>query len=335
MEYSYYIYNYNGIDTLYRIIGKLHGNVSTLEAYHDGNWSKESKLTNPFMNKYVTGWLDDNDAMDYETAIGLLYHKIIEAKHFAVEKHGNQKYGIFPYEVHLINVLNVLISNNILPNTEENIDLWIGAWLHDVLEDTTATKQELISKFGANIYEIVWSLTDGEHGNRKEKKQTMYQKLVLNQNGIIIKLADRIANLEFSIINNNPEKINLYISENEELNRQLAGAIVKKEGLNFLNYLNNLIKKNSSKFSNPLSEIESILKTKTLLEEKIEKLIKLLKESNKPTYQFFENIKAELETSNKQEALNKLKTSFVITQHANFNFNEEKLLDEIIEIASL
>ncbi len=47
MEYSYYIYNYNGIDTLYRITGKLHGNVSTLEAYYDGNWSKESKLINP------------------------------------------------------------------------------------------------------------------------------------------------------------------------------------------------------------------------------------------------------------------------------------------------
>ncbi|WP_281226621.1 hypothetical protein [Flavobacterium aquiphilum] len=331
MGYSYYIYNYNGIDTLYRIIGKLHGNVSTLEAYYDGNWSKESKLINPFMNKYVTGWLDDNDAMDYETAIGLLYHKIIEAKRFAVEKHGNQKYGIFPYEVHLINVVNVLLSNNIFPNTEENIDLWICAWLHDVLEDTTTTKQELISKFGTNIYEIVWSLTDGEHGNRKERKQTMYQKLSLNQNGIIIKLADRIANLEFSIINYNQEKINLYISENEELNRQLINTIVKKEGLTFLKYLNNLIKNNSL---NPISEIESLLKNKTLLEEKIEKLIKLLKESNKPTYQFFENIKAELET-NKQKALNKLKTSFVITQHANFNFNEEKLLDEIIEIANL
>ncbi|WP_281323903.1 hypothetical protein [Flavobacterium sp. IMCC34518] len=74
---------------------------------------------------------------------------------------------------------------------------------------------------------------------------------------------------------------------------------------------------------------------KTELEKKLEELIILLKNSNKPAYQFFENIKAELETSNKQEALNKLKTSFAITQYAHFNFNEEKLLDEIIEIASL
>jgi guanosine-3',5'-bis(diphosphate) 3'-pyrophosphohydrolase len=241
MEYNYYIYNYNGIETLYRIIGKLHCNSSTLEVYHDGNWSKESKLIKPFMNKYVTGWLDDDDAMDYKTAIGLLYNKIVEAKRFAIEKHETQKYGIFPYEVHLMNVINVLLRNNILPNTEDNVDLWIGAWLHDVLEDTPSTKLELITKFGTNIYETVWSLTDGEHGNRKEKKQTMYQKLILNQNGIIIKLADRIANLEFSIINNNLEKINLYISENEELNKQLSGNIIKEEGRFFLNYLNNLV----------------------------------------------------------------------------------------------
>lgn len=81
---------------------------------------------------------------------------------------------------------------------------------------------------------------------------------------------------------------------------------------------------------------QNIVKTeKTELEKKLEELIMLLKENNKPAYQFFENIIEELETDKKQEALNKLKTSFVITQHANFNFNEEKLLDEIIEIASL
>jgi (p)ppGpp synthase/HD superfamily hydrolase len=241
MGYSYYINSYNGIETLYRIIGKLHGNVTTLEAYHDGNWSKEPKLINSFMNKYVTGWLNEDDAMDYDTAIGVLRKKIDEARSFAVEKHENQKYGKYPYEVHLINVVNVLLSNNILPDTEINIDLWSSAWLHDVLEDTNTTRHEIIDKFGTNIFEIVWSLTDGEGENRKEKKQIMYEKLVLNQNAIIIKLADRIANLEFSIINNNQEKIKLYIEENDDLNKYLVNIITKKKGLILLNHLNGLI----------------------------------------------------------------------------------------------
>ena len=195
------------------------------------------------MNKYITGWLDEDEAMDYKTAIGVLRKKIDEARSFAVENHGNQKYGKYPYEVHLINVVNVLLSNNILPDTEINIDLWSSAWLHDVLEDTNTTKDEVIDKFGTNIFEIVWSLTDGEGDNRKEKKQIMYEKLVLNQSAIIIKLADRIANLEFSIINNNQEKIKLYVDENYELNKYLFTSISESRGLLLLNYLNDLIDK--------------------------------------------------------------------------------------------
>jgi len=90
---------------------------------------------------------------------------------------------------------------------------------------------------------MVNSLTDGEFGDRREKKEVMYQKLVLNQNGIIIKLADRIANLEFSIINNNSKKIKLYVDENSDLNKHLANVITDERGLVLLNYLNGLVDK--------------------------------------------------------------------------------------------
>lgn len=241
MEYSYYLNNYNGINTLYRIRGKIHGNASSLEAYYNGCWSNDSKLINSFMNRYVTGWLNEDDALHYKEAIKMLCAKIDHAKSFAIEKHGDQKYGTFHYEIHLINVLNVLVRNNILPNSERNIDLWISAWLHDILEDTETSGQELADEFGDNIYETVWALTDEGAGNRNEKKQMMYKKLVLNQDGIIIKLADRIANLEFSIINGSKEKIEMYISENKELNSQLSDVITTKLGTQLLSYLNNLV----------------------------------------------------------------------------------------------
>lgn len=66
------------------------------------------------MNLYVTGWLNEEDAIDYKSVIQLLSSKVVNAKTFAIEKHSNQKYGVFPYEVHLINVLNVLLRNNFL-----------------------------------------------------------------------------------------------------------------------------------------------------------------------------------------------------------------------------
>ncbi|PAM96628.1 hypothetical protein B4N84_01310 [Flavobacterium sp. IR1] len=195
------------------------------------------------MKNYMTEGLDNNEVSDNDTAVKILHDKIEVAKSFAIKKHGDQKYGTYPYEVHLTNVVNVLLRNNILPTTEDTIDLWIGAWLHDVLEDTNATKEELIDMFGIAVFEMVNSLTDGEFGDRKEKKEVMYQKLVLNQNGIIIKLADRIANLEFSIINNNSKKIKLYVDENSDLNKHLANVITDERGLVLLNYLNGLVDK--------------------------------------------------------------------------------------------
>lgn len=195
------------------------------------------------MKNYMTEGLDNNEVNDNDTAVKILHDKIEVAKSFAIKKHGDQKYGTYPYEVHLTNVVNVLLRNNILPTTEDTIDLWIGAWLHDVLEDTNATKEELIDMFGIAVFEMVNSLTDGEFGDRKEKKEVMYQKLVLNQNGTIIKLADRIANLEFSIINNNSKKIKLYVDENSDLNKHLANVITDERGLVLLNYLNGLVDK--------------------------------------------------------------------------------------------
>ena len=195
------------------------------------------------MKNYMTEGLDNNEVNDNDTAVKILHDKIEVAKSFAIKKHGDQKYGTYPYEVHLSNVVNVLLRNNILPTTEDTIDLWIGAWLHDVLEDTNATKEELIDMFGVAVFEMVNSLTDGEFGDRREKKEVMYQKLVLNQNGIIIKLADRIANLEFSIINNNSKKIKLYVDENSDLNKHLANVITDERGLVLLNYLNGLVDK--------------------------------------------------------------------------------------------
>ncbi|SMP32632.1 bifunctional (p)ppGpp synthetase/guanosine-3',5'-bis(diphosphate) 3'-pyrophosphohydrolase [Flavobacterium hercynium] len=195
------------------------------------------------MKNYMTEGLDNNQVSDNDTAVKLLHDKIDLAKSFAIKKHGDQKYGTYPYEVHLNNVVNVLLRNNILPTTTDTIDLWIGAWLHDVLEDTNATKEELVDIFGIAVYEMVNSLTDGEFGDRKEKKEVMYQKLILNQNGIIIKLADRIANLEFSIINNNSKKIKLYVDENSDLNKHLNNVITDERGLVLLKYLNGLVDK--------------------------------------------------------------------------------------------
>lgn len=240
MVFEYYILN----NRLYRqekgrdFIGK----DKTFEVFENNKWVVNSKYIKSFMNNYATGWVDKRDAIfDIEIALEKLSISLYNyAKDFAIESHNSQKYGKYSYEVHLTNVVSVLFRNDILL-FYKNYNLLASAWLHDILEDTTISKEEFIDRFGESIYETVWSLTDGEGNNREEKKTKMYSKLIHNQDGIIIKLADRIANLEFSIINQNMNHVVKYINENDALNINLENHIKTELGNKLLNQLNKLV----------------------------------------------------------------------------------------------
>jgi (p)ppGpp synthase/HD superfamily hydrolase len=117
-----------------------------------------------------------------------------EAMLFALEKHKGQQYGQKPYHVHLLDVVNVLrrfVDWNDM--TQRMID---AAWLHDVVEDTDTTLEEVNQKFGAGVAALVDAVTNGEGKNRKERAAATYPKIRNMPHAILIKLADRIANLE-------------------------------------------------------------------------------------------------------------------------------------------
>lgn len=88
---------------------------------------------------------------------------IKKAKEFALKHHGNQKYGKKPYMYHLEGVANkvddVLDDFNIPTNDEETEHLLIIALLHDVVEDTDVTSEELMEEFGLSIAFQVEMLT--------------------------------------------------------------------------------------------------------------------------------------------------------------------------------
>ena len=68
---------------------------------------------------------------------------IDKAKEFAIKAHGNQKYGKLPYEYHLQQVVSKLMlwrDFNAFPITDEYIAV---AWLHDVLEDTDVSCEQI------------------------------------------------------------------------------------------------------------------------------------------------------------------------------------------------
>ncbi len=138
-----------------------------------------------------------------------------KARAFAVKAHGDQRYGNEPYVVHLEAVRAVLRDFG------HGGDLGVAAWLHDVLEDTSVTREEIEREFGPDVAALVWAVT-GVGKNRKERSQSAYEKMQALPAAVTLKLADRIANCEASA-KNNPELLTMYRDELPAFASALAG----------------------------------------------------------------------------------------------------------------
>ena len=124
-----------------------------------------------------------------------------KARLFAVEAHGSQMYGDFPYEKHLQDVVNVGLRFGL------DIKLLICCWLHDVIEDTLISYNKVEAEFGEEVAEIVYCVTDELGRNRDERKAKTLPKIGANFGAIKVKLADRIGNIEMG------GKIDMYAQE--------------------------------------------------------------------------------------------------------------------------
>jgi (p)ppGpp synthase/HD superfamily hydrolase len=71
------------------------------------------------------------------------------ARAFAIAAHGNQRYGEQPYEVHLAAVRQVLFDFG------HGGELAIAAWLHDTVEDTDVTVEQIELEFGSAVAALV------------------------------------------------------------------------------------------------------------------------------------------------------------------------------------
>lgn len=140
--------------------------------------------------------------------------KIEEAKMLASRLHASQTYDHFPYDKHLRDVVDVLIRFGY-----EGKYL-VAGWLHDILEDCAISYNDLKKKFGYEIAEIVYCLTDELGRNRKERKEKTYPKLRGNLDAIVVKLADRIANVEHSLAEGSGTS-EMYLKEYQEFKAAL------------------------------------------------------------------------------------------------------------------
>ena len=121
--------------------------------------------------------------------------RISKAYEFSQEKHGtqvrkfsNQSYFSHPKEV-----------ANIIENLTKDEDLIIVALLHDTIEDTSATYDEIKNLFGKKIADLVLELTSNDKNAIKKYGKSLYLGMKMSemsQEALVVKLADRLHNIK-------------------------------------------------------------------------------------------------------------------------------------------
>jgi hypothetical protein len=130
---------------------------------------------------------------------------------YAIRRHGNQMYGDMPYAFHLAKVECVLAEFGF---TEYHYQA--AAWLHDIVEDTDATHDNIYASYGPLVACLVYTVT-GEGSNRKERAASIFAKIAKYPAGAIVKVADRIANMTEARVDlhksNKDDKVKMYLKE--------------------------------------------------------------------------------------------------------------------------
>ena len=128
---------------------------------------------------------------------------ILKACKFAAIKHKDQRRknaNADPYINHPIDVANILLDIGV---TNENV--LAAAILHDTIEDTKTTYDELIAQFGLNIAMIVYECTDDKSLSKTSRKQKQIEHgSRMSNSAKLVKLADKLSNL--STIVHDPPK---------------------------------------------------------------------------------------------------------------------------------
>lgn len=139
------------------------------------------------------------------------------AERLATERHNGQEYATRPYTYHLKEVADLVDIW-----TCYNADLMAAAWLHDVLEDTPTTYHELEHEFGSHIATVVDLVTNRPGANRRERHEKTYRRIRRSVDAQIVKLADRVCNMQACVDFNQLGLARMYLKEWQAFRAELA-----------------------------------------------------------------------------------------------------------------
>src|SRR5690349_21190834 len=120
---------------------------------------------------------------------------LLEALAFAAHKHRDQRRKdaeASPYINHPIALADVLVNEGGVTDFE----VLCAALLHDTVEDTATTHEELVDAFGPRIARIVAEVTDDKTLPKAERKRLQIEHApTLRREAKLVKRADKLVNL--------------------------------------------------------------------------------------------------------------------------------------------
>jgi guanosine-3',5'-bis(diphosphate) 3'-pyrophosphohydrolase len=128
---------------------------------------------------------------------------LLKALAFAAHKHKDQRrkdVDASPYINHPISLADILCNEGHITD----IETICGALLHDTVEDTETTAEELEREFGKTISNIVMDVTDDKTLPKAARKQAQIDHAAyISEKAKLVKLADKISNLR-DVLDNSP-----------------------------------------------------------------------------------------------------------------------------------
>ncbi len=121
--------------------------------------------------------------------------RLIAAAAFAAHKHRDQRRKgaeASPYINHPLMVANVLANEGAV----DNVTRLMAALLHDTIEDTQTTADEIAAAFGPETAAVVLAVTDDKRLSKDERKRRqVLHAAEISERAKLVKLADKICNL--------------------------------------------------------------------------------------------------------------------------------------------
>jgi GTP diphosphokinase / guanosine-3',5'-bis(diphosphate) 3'-diphosphatase len=134
--------------------------------------------------------------MDFSENTGLL----VKALHFSAEKHRHQRrkdQAQSPYINHPIEVMQLLWE----VGGVREINVLLAALLHDTIEDTETSPDEIRQVFGEEVLSLVLEVTDDKSLDKADRKRLQVEEAPnISVGAKLIKLADKSCNVHDLVV---------------------------------------------------------------------------------------------------------------------------------------